>query len=310
MDNIALRDAFWNRIFEIAQTNTDIIVVSADMGAPALDQFRRYCPDQFVNVGIAEQNGLVLSAGMAMEGKHCFLYGIAPFVTFRCLEQIRVSCSLMDIPVTIVGVGVGFGYDESGPTHHLIEDIAIMRSMPNMTIHNVTDNVMAAAVAQESCGMKSANYVRLDRQVLPAVYEKDADFSTGFAVLREGEQGYIIGEGAMTHQALALAEALAERGISMGVIDMYRITCEEAAFVALVKDCDRLITIEEHFLAGGMGSYVLELLNDSGVMLPVKRLGLSHEKGYSYTYGGRHKIHEYYGIDMPTILAKAEDFMK
>jgi len=309
MDNIALRDAFWNKIYEIARDNKDIIVVSADMGAPALDKFRKDIPDQFVNVGIAEQNGLVLSAGMAMEGKHCFLYGIAPFVTIRCLEQIRVANSIMNIPVTVVGVGIGFGYDDSGPTHHLIEDIAMMRSMPHITINNITDNAMSVAVAEESCKITSTNYVRLDRKVLPKIYEDGTDFSAGFAVLKEGELGYIVGEGIMTHQALKVAEVLAGKGLSVGVIDMYKIPTGEAAFIETIKGCGKLISLEEHFLAGGMGSYILEILNEYQVDLPVKRMGISHDKGYCYTYGGRHRIHEYYGVDLANIIQMAEAFL-
>ena len=106
---IPQRDAFWDRIFELASENKDIILVSADMGAPSLDKFRKDLPAQFVNVGIAEQNAITLAAGLAMTGKKVFTYAIAPFITLRCIEQIRVECCIMGLPLTMVGVGVGFG---------------------------------------------------------------------------------------------------------------------------------------------------------------------------------------------------------
>ena len=116
MNNLTQRDAFWNKVYESARLNRNIVVVTADMGAPALDNIRRDLAGQFVNVGIAEQNAITLAAGLALTGKNVFIYAIAPFITLRCLEQIRVEAAMMKIPINIVGVGAGFGYEDSGPT--------------------------------------------------------------------------------------------------------------------------------------------------------------------------------------------------
>jgi transketolase len=303
MSNITQRDAFWNRVYELASADRNIIVVSEDMGAPSLDKFRTDLNDQFVNVGIAEQNGLLVAAGMAMEGKRCFVYAIAPFVTLRALEFIRVENAIMNIPLTIVGVGGGFGYDDSGPTHHLIEDIAIMRSMPNITINSISDAVMAAAVADESIAMSNTNYIRLDRQVSPALYKKGDDFSHGFSVIKPNAQKYIIATGRMVQTALNAAEKLATEGIELGVIDVFRIPLCILELVKAIGGRQQLFSLEEHFLPGGMGSYLLEILNDEKICIPLTRLGLSFEKGYCYTYGGREKIHEYYGVDVNSVVA-------
>ncbi|HOW97520.1 MAG TPA: transketolase C-terminal domain-containing protein [Kiritimatiellia bacterium] len=290
MNNVSQRDAFWTRLYEVARQDRRVIAVAADMGAPALDQFRRDLPGQFVNAGIAEQNGLLVAAGLALEGKHPFLYAIAPFATFRVLELIRVENSIMDIPVTIVGVGAGFGYEDSGPTHHILEDIAALRAFPHVTIHSVSDSTMAAAVAEHSCGMKHANYVRLDRAVLPELYQAAPDLAKGFAVLRPSKAGWLIGTGYMTHKALRLANRLAGEGLDLGVMDLFAMPFDEKAFVAALGKAPRLFTLEEHFLAGGMGSLVLETLNRHGLAIPVKRFGLEMDKGYSYVYGGRDRI--------------------
>lgn len=308
MNNISQRDAFWNRVYERALKDRNIVIVSADMGAPALDQIRRDIPTQFVNVGIAEQNAITLASGLAMSGKRVFTYAIAPFITLRCLEQTRVNNAIMNIPITIVGVGAGFGYEDSGPTHHIIEDLAIMRSMPNIIINSVTDSVMAAATAEWSCSATTTNYVRLDRQPLPNLYPETATFSDGLAVLRKPKDLCIIATGSMTHTALKMADQLAAEGIETGVIDLYTLPVNEQLLLDSISGVRKLVTLEEHFLAGGLGSAVCETLADNGVLLPVKRLGLPHRQKYCYEYGGRDIIRGYYGIDDGSILQAIRGF--
>jgi len=172
MENISMRDAFFDQLYKIAKENRDVVIVSADMGAPSLDKFRRDLGMQFFNVGIAEQSMVTVATGLALEGKKVFIYAIMPFATLRCYEPIKVNLSLMNLPVTIVGVGAGFSYDDSGPTHHATEDITVMRVLPNMTILNSSDSVMAAKLAEMSCQMSSPNYVRLDREALPPIYHQ------------------------------------------------------------------------------------------------------------------------------------------
>lgn len=297
MNNISQRDAFWNRVYQRALTDRNIVIVSADMGAPALDQIRRDIPSQFVNVGIAEQNAITLASGLARSGKKVFTYAIAPFITLRCLEQIRVNSAMMNIPITIVGVGAGFGYEDSGPTHHLIEDLAVMRSMPNITINSITDSVMAAAIAEKCCsGISNTNYVRLDRQPLPDIYTEEQTFTDGLAVLRKPADLCIIATGNMTHTALQVADRLAPEGIIAGVIDLYTLPVNEGLLLQALNGVKRIVTLEEHYLAGGLGSAVCEVLADHGVPLPVKRLGLPLNRQYCYEYGGRDIIRNYYGI--------------
>jgi len=160
LKNISMRDSFWSRLYDIAKKDRDVIILAADMGAPALDKFKRDLSSQFVNTGIAEQNTILIASGLTLGGKKVFAYAIAPFITLRCYEQIKVELAAMNIPVTLVGVGAGFSYDESGPTHHTLEDLSIMRTLPNITINNITDNVMATAFADISYKSTSPNYIR------------------------------------------------------------------------------------------------------------------------------------------------------
>lgn len=309
MNNISQRDAFWNRVYDLAKADKDVVVITADMGAPALDKIKRELASQFVNVGIAEQNAITLAAGLSLAGKKVFTYAIAPFITLRCLEQIRVENAIMNIPITIVGVGAGFSYEECGPTHHLLEDIAVMRSMPHITINSITDSVMAAAFAEQSYRMKNTNYVRLDRQVFPDIYNKNSDFTKGLCVLKESDDYYIVSTGCMTHAALNIAKKLEEKNIDVGVIDIFSLPINENHFIETVRGAKKLISLEEHFLPGGFGSAVCEILNDHNMPIPVKRVGLSTDKGYCYKYGGRSIIREYYEIDNQNIEKQIVQFL-
>jgi transketolase len=280
------------------------------MGAPALDVIRKELPGQFVNVGIAEQNAITLAAGLALSGKKVFAYAIAPFITLRCLEQIRVENAMMKIPVTIVGVGSGFGYEDSGPTHHLIEDIAIMRTMPNIRIDSISDNTMAEYFARECCKPKKiTDFVRLDRLYHPDIYDQKTDFSKGFAVLRKAKTYYIISTGTMTHLALAVADELRIKKTDIGVIDLFNLPIREKELLPLLMGVKKIISMEEHFLAGGLGSAIAESLSDKGILIPHKRIGIPQDKGYCYQYGGREVIRNYYGIDKVSVTTTIKSFI-
>lgn len=310
MNNVSQRDAFWTKIYEIALKDRDIVIVSADMGAPALDRVRKDIPSQFINAGIAEQNAIVLASGLSMSGKRVFAYAIAPFITLRCLEQIRVQNAMMKTPLTIVGVGAGFGYEDSGPTHHIIEDIAIMRSLPDITIYSITDSVMASAVAGITCYSRGTNYVRLDRKILPSIYSDQTDFSKGIEVLKESRECYIVATGSMVHMAIEISMNLKNKGFDIGVIDVYKLPINESLFIEAIKNVDRVVTIEEHFLPAGFGSAVCETLIDNELLIPVKRIGIHHNDGYCYKYGGRDEIRTYYGIDMDSIEKTIGTFVR
>lgn len=312
MNNGFQRDIFWNTVYDHARRDPDIVIVSADMGAPSLDRFRRDMPTQFVNVGIAEQNAIMLATGLVLTGKKVFTYAIAPFITLRCLEQIRVENAIMKTPITIVGVGAGFGYDDSGPTHHMIEDIAIMRAMPHIRIDSISDGVMAAYFAGISCAADKTvtNYVRLDRLDQESIYPDGTDFSRGLLLLKSQGDTCLVTTGSMTHTALAIADALAKKGTRVGVMDLFNLPVNAPEFLEKIRSFSRIITIEEHFLPGGLGSAVLEVLNDHQACIPVHRFGLTMDKGYCYKYGGREVIRQYYGIDKKTLLKKITKLIK
>jgi transketolase len=306
--NISQRDAFFNRLYEIAKADKNVVIVAADMAAPSLDEFRVNLPNQFINVGIAEQNAILIGSGLALVGKNVFTYAIASFITLRCLDQIRVNNGIMNIPITIVGMGTGFTYETDGPTHHLIEDIAIMRAMPNIRINNITDNVMASAYADISYRKIQTNYIRLDKDLSNPIYDKNFDFSKGLSKVKDGNEYLLVSTGIMTHTALEVSSCF--QNIDIGVIDIFELPLNEKLFIDMVKGAKKIITLEEHFLPGGLGSAVCEVLADNGLMIPVKRLGMDVQKGYCYKYGGRDIIRGFYGLDKETLKQVIGEYIK
>jgi transketolase len=296
MKRTSMRDAFFDELYEIARENRNVVLLSADMGAPALDKFRKDLASQYFNVGIAEQNMVNLATGLALEGKKVFIYAIMPFTTLRCYELIKVNLSLMNIPVTIVGVGAGFGYDDSGPTHHATEDLAAMRALPNMNIICPADIITTISAARISCEMKTPNYVRLDREVLPLIYQADTDFSDGLSVLKSGKDVTIVSTGNMVHIALEILDRLKEFSVAVGVIDLYRVKpVNRELLLVNLRSTAKVVTLEEHLLDGGLGSAVLEVMADSGLSVPVRRFGIPDK--YLYAYGGRRNIQKLCGLD-------------
>ena len=305
--HMSQRDIFWTRVGELMHDDQDIVIISADMGTPAFDKIRTIYSNRFFNVGIAEQNCISLAAGLTKEGKKPYIFNIATFATLRAFEQIRVGISIMNLPVTIVGTGTGFSYDDAGPTHHLFEDIAVMRTLPHMTINSVSDNVMARKLADISREMMTPNYVRLERHINPNIYQAKDDFSNGFQVIREGSDGCIISNGFMLWKVFDIADELIKYGKEVSVIDLHTYPCDEDKLTEVLKTAPSLITIEESFLPGGMGSYVMELLGDRQIHKNVKRFGVKQE--WIYRYGGREHNHEFHGIDTKTLIRETKRFM-
>ena len=302
-----MRDAFFDKLYELARSDPNVVLVDADMGAPSLDKFRKDLPAQFINVGIAEQNAISVASGLAFEGKKAFAYAIAPFITLRCYEQIKVNMCSMKIPVTAVGVGAGFSYEDSGPTHHTTEDIAIMRALSNITIINATDNVMASKCAEIACDSNDPMYVRLDREPLPVIYDKKETFEDGVSCLKKGKDICIISTGNMVHKALEVADILKNEMLDVSVVDLYRLKpVNKKLLLEYINQSERIITLEEHLIDGGLGSIVAEVFVDNTVTIPMKRIAIPDK--YCYTYGGREAIRRTIGLDTDSVVKTILNF--
>lgn len=294
---MTMRDAFWNELYKITKADKDVILIISDMGAPALDKFKLNLPNQLVNVGIAEQNAILIATGLALTGKKPYVYSISSFLTTRCFEQIKLYLAGMHLPITLVGVGAGICYAESGPTHHALEDVATFRTLPQMSVLNITDNALAAAAARISYNMKTPCYVRLDRIVQPDIYAEGTAFEDGIGILEPIQKINIVSTGNMVHTALNIRDQLRKYGEKIGIVDIYKFPIDPEYFINKIGDTEIIISLEEHCLPGGLGSNICEIVIDHDLKTKVKRFGMDLNEGYCYTYGGREIIHKEYGID-------------
>ncbi len=300
-----MREAFFNKLYEIAKKDRNIILVCPDMGDPGSNLFKENLNQQYVNTGVAEQSAVLIAAGLALSGKKPYVYTISPFVTWRIGEFIKIELGLMNLPITLVGVGSGFSYYNAGPTHHSIEDISL-RAIPNLNIFNPSDNSAAKAVAKQTSNLNEPCYVRLDRQPLPQIYDNSEKFKEGFKELKEGGEICIISTGNMVHTSLEIQKILEANREKVGIVDIYRIKpINQDLLKETLKKYKKIISLEEHVLEGGLGSIISEVITDNNLDLKLKRIGL---EGYTYEYGGRKHIQKQYGIDIESVINKLKKF--
>jgi transketolase len=311
----AMRDILLNRIWQSMGENEKIFFVSADFGSPVLDKIREDFPRRFINVGIAEQNLINISAGLALEGYIVFAYAIAPFITMRCFEQIRVSLALLSevrpMNVNLIGVGAGYSYVVSGPTHQCYEDITLMRALPNFQIFSPSDHVSAGALFERCINKSGPKYLRFDAQVLPVIYElSPPNLDIGFHVHRNGDEVCMLATGYMMKTALQVADALGELGLQVGVVDLIDITgFDTNAMSSLLKSYKGLVTLEEGFRGrGGIDSMMFEFNSRNHLDIPILNMGV--EGRYSFELGTREELHEQAGIGPNYIERSVVDFVQ
>ena len=209
MTDVDMRDAFFDAVYERAAENPDVYFLSVDHGAFSLDRYQRDFPDRYINVGIAEQNMVGVSAGLALSGKIVFGYGIAPFVSLRVLEQISLDLAGMGSNVNIVSVGAGFTYSTDGPSHQGLQDLSAVLTTPNITILNSSDPATTKAFAGMGVDRKGPKYIRIEKGVLPLLERIDGDdFTIGASLIASGTDLTIVATGAIVHEAVKAAEIL------------------------------------------------------------------------------------------------------
>lgn len=311
---IAMRDAFLDRLWRSMETDNSIFFASADFGSPILDKIRNQYPDRFVNVGVAEQNLINVSAGLALEGYKVFAYAIAPFITMRCYEQIRVNLALLSkvrpMNVNLIGVGAGYSYVVSGPTHQCYEDLTVMRALPNMAIMSPADHVTAEAFCERCLSSNGPKYLRFDAQVLPTLYEAvPPDLSSGFHAHRQGGKTCLVATGYMVHTALKIADNLASRGLSVSVVDLFDITgFDRDRFISMLAPYAGVITMEEGFSGrGGLDAMMFDLLARRGVKAAMLNIGV--EGDYRFELGTRVELHEQVSIGVNVATRRVSDFI-
>ncbi len=302
---IATRDGFGEAIVELGKENRDILVVDIDIGKSCkTGAFRKELPEQYLNVGIAEQNGAGVAAGLATCGKIPFVVTYAAFGSMRICEMIRQEICYPHLNVKIACSHGGLTPANDGASHQAIEDMGIMRTLPNMTVIMPADYYAAKALVKAAAAFDGPVYLRFTRDAIPVIYGEDDVFEIGKAKkLREGSDLAIIANGYTVRLALEAADKLAEEGIRARVLDMHTIKpLDEEAVNACIDDCGRIITVEDHNILNGLGSAVAEIIAERGKG-KLKRIGVQDQFGQSAPY---ERLLAMNGITVENIVAQAE----
>ena len=272
-----MRTAFIRTLYDVAEKNERVHLVVGDLGYSVVEPFAKRFPTRYLNVGVAEQNMTGIAAGLALCGKVVFTYSIANFPTLRCLEQIRNDVCYHNADVKIVSVGGGCTYGTLGVSHYGSEDLAILRSLPQMMVVAPGDPIEAKLATAAIAKQPGPCYLRLGKAGEPRVHDPEVEFRLGKAItVREGSDITLITTGGMLCSAVEVTEQLERDGVQARLLSMHTIKpLDTEAVLAAAQETSAIVTIEEHSVIGGLGGAVAEILAEfSEVRVPFKRLGL------------------------------------
>ena len=306
-----MRDTFVKRLSEHAARDPRIMLITGDLGFAVLTDYWQRFPKQFLNAGVAEQNMTGMAAGMALEGMITFTYSIANFTTLRCLEQIRNDAAYHDANVKVVSVGGGFSYGAMGVSHHATEDLAIMRSLPSVTVVAPGDLWETAEATSALIAHPGTCYLRLDKTMTTNTARPGETFVLGKARrLREGSDITVITTGGILEESLKAAALLSEIGIEVRLVSIHTlkpIDTEEIVCAAL--ETGGIVTLEEHTIHGGLGGAVAEALLDAGAM-PKKFYRMGLRSGFSSIVGSQAYLRQRYEMDANAVVERVKTILK
>jgi len=300
-----VRDTFIASLTKLAERDPRVFLITGDLGFAVLDNFSRNHSHQFLNAGVAEQNMTGLATGLALDGRIVFTYSIGNFPTLRALEQIRNDAAYHDANVNVVAVGGGFSYGALGISHHATEDLAILRSLPGLTVVAPGDDWETECAVPALAALPGTTYLRLDRSSAGRTQREGEKFILGQARrLREGTDATLVSTGGILSVTLAAAdELLSKHGIRVRVLSMHTIVpCGVKSLEEAATETGGIVTVEEHSVHGGLGGAGAERLLESGVVpRAFHRIGL--RSGFSSIVGSQDYLRAAYGMDAPSIVA-------
>ena len=304
LDNkIATRESFGKALVELGKENENVVVLTADLaGATKTSLFEKEFPDRFINVGIAEQNMIGISAGLATAGKIPFASTFAMFAAGRAYDQIRNSVAYPKLNVKICGTHAGVTVGEDGATHQMLEDLSLMRSIPNMTVLCTSDDVQTRWAIKEMAKIDGPVYIRLARVATPVIYDENQKFEIGKMVqIGDGTDATVFATGVEVAEALKAKEELEKENINIRVVDVHTIKpIDREMIIKCAKETKKLITIEDHSVIGGLGTAVCEVLSEE-CPTKVVRMGMQDKFGKS---GRAEQLLKYFKLDSEAIIEK------
>lgn len=310
MSNISNKQVICDTLIEFGKEDKDIVVLVSDSrGSASMANFAKELPDQLVEIGIAEQNLVGVAAGLASAGKKPFIASPACFLAMRSIEQVKMDVAYSKNNVKIIGISGGVSYGALGLSHHSLQDIAYMRTLPGMTVILPADRIETRKMIEKLLTYPKCAYVRIGRNAVPDVYEsEDYDFEIGKAVtMAEGNDITIIATGEMVSVAVNTAKELKNEGVSCRVLNMHTVKpIDEAAILKAAKETGHIITVEEHSIFGGLGSCVSEIVSQA-CPVPMKILGIPDEPAIG---GNSKQVFDYYGLNVENVKKVAIDMLK
>lgn len=307
-----MRNAFVNELFVLAENDPRIVILSADIGNRMFDKFAAAFPRRFINVGIAEANMTGMAAGLAMAGLRPFTYTIAAFNPGRCAEQIRLDICQHNLPVVAVGVGAGLSYASLGPTHHALEDIAWMRSIPNMTVVCPGDPVETRLAVRAAVMHDGPVYLRLGKKGETIVHTKEPGFHIGRVIkIRDGKDVAILAVGTVLPIAVETGTQLCKTGIDAAIYSFHTIKPLDSDFLHAIFSggVKAVVIIEEHVAAGGAWSAVAEWVVEYGPT-PVPLLRIGCNDAFIHRAGNQDEIRKYMKLHPEYIAEKIRDTVR
>ena|SRR5581483_4250761 len=305
-----MRNAFAKQITELAQKDASVVLLAGDIGNRLFDNLKAKCPNRFFNCGVAEANMIGMAAGMAMSGLRPFCYTITPFVTYRCLEQIRIDVCYHHAPVVIVGTGSGLSYASLGATHHSCEEMGMLRLLPGMAVLAPADEMEVRGAVKAAAQYPHPVYIRIGKKGEPVVHQSEPEFVIGKAIeVRKGSDVCILSAGTMLPVALEAAEKLAQEGVSAKVVSFHTIKpLDEALLTEVFGQCKAVATVEEHSVLGGLGGAVAEWLSDHPSSARLMRIGCRDE--FLHETGEQEQAREYFGLTAEGIAGRLSEALK
>jgi len=274
-----MRNSFVKTLYEEACADENIVLITGDLGFQLFDDFAHNLPKQFINAGLTEQSMMSMAAGIASTGKRVFVYSIANFSTFRCLEQIRNDVCYMDNPVVVVSVGAGFAYGTLGYSHHATEDLAVMRSLPNMDVVSPCDKFETEILTKMIARTSKPTYLRLGKAGEPLVHSAPPVISQGkFISLSRGSKGYIFFTGAVGFLALEAKKKLESLGTDVEILSVPFVSDLDEEYLRTINPDLPIVVLEEHSSRAGLGSAFLEKLNQMGIRSLITQVAASQEE--------------------------------
>ncbi len=303
-----MRNAFATTITQLALVDDRIVLLSGDIGNRLFDTFRDRCPGRFFNCGVAEANMISVAAGMAMNGLRPIAYTIAPFITTRCLEQIRIDICYHDLPVVVVGVGAGLAYASLGPTHHACEDIALLRALPNMAVVCPGDAMEVRLAMPAALQRSSGTYIRLGKKGEAAVHQAPPAFAIGRAItVRPGRDVCLLSTGNMLPEASLTADLLAKAGISAQLVSFHTVKpLDEDCLAEVFRRFALVATVEEHSRLGGFGAAVAEWLADQG-RLPALLCRFGSADVFLHESSEQEEARAHFGLTAPQLAQTIQE---